>query len=102
MRFKQCHSDHTCFIHRQSQGRCIIISVYIDDIIITRDDASDIVQVKCGLRKAFDIKDLGPLRYFLVLRLLGLAMVSPSLSGSILLTSFKIRACLDVDLHLRL
>ncbi|GFS34988.1 hypothetical protein Acr_00g0037170 [Actinidia rufa] len=28
-------------------------------------DASGIVQVKCGLRKAFDIKDLGPLRYFL-------------------------------------
>ncbi|GFZ21891.1 hypothetical protein Acr_29g0010530 [Actinidia rufa] len=61
----QCHSDHTCFIRRQSQGRCIIISVYVDDIIITGDDASGIVQVKCGLRKAFDIKDLGPLRYFL-------------------------------------
>ncbi|GFS37954.1 hypothetical protein Acr_00g0054850 [Actinidia rufa] len=44
---------------------CIIISVYVDDIIITGDDASGIVQVKCGLRKAFDIKDLGPLRYFL-------------------------------------
>ncbi|GFZ20739.1 hypothetical protein Acr_28g0014440 [Actinidia rufa] len=28
-------------------------------------DASGIVQVKCGLQKAFDIKDLGPLRYFL-------------------------------------
>ncbi|GFY91383.1 hypothetical protein Acr_07g0015790 [Actinidia rufa] len=27
--------------------------------------ASGIVQVKCGLKKAFDIKDLGPLRYFL-------------------------------------
>ncbi|GFY86650.1 hypothetical protein Acr_05g0002890 [Actinidia rufa] len=39
--------------------------VYVDDIIITGDDASGIVQVKCGLRKAFDIKDLGPLRYFL-------------------------------------
>ncbi|GFS34572.1 hypothetical protein Acr_00g0034750 [Actinidia rufa] len=60
-----CHSDHTCFIRRQSQGRCIIISVYVDDIIITGDDASGIVQVKCGLRKAFDIKDLGLLRYFL-------------------------------------
>ncbi|GFZ20884.1 hypothetical protein Acr_29g0000460 [Actinidia rufa] len=65
MDFRQCHSDHTCFIRRQSQGRCIIISVYVDDIIITGDDASGIVQVKCGLRKAFDIKDLGPLRYFL-------------------------------------
>ncbi|GFZ07004.1 hypothetical protein Acr_18g0011740 [Actinidia rufa] len=65
MDFQQCHSDHTCFIRRQSQGRCIIISVYVDDIIITGDDASGIVQVKCGLKKAFDIKDLGPLRYFL-------------------------------------
>ncbi|GFZ05939.1 hypothetical protein Acr_18g0001090 [Actinidia rufa] len=65
MGFRKCHSDHTCFIRRQSQGRCIIISVYVDDIIITGDDASGIVQVKCGLRKAFDIKDLGPLRYFL-------------------------------------
>ncbi|PSS33155.1 Endonuclease, partial [Actinidia chinensis var. chinensis] len=65
MGFKQCHSDHTCFLRRQSQGRCIIISVYVDDIIITGDDALGIVQVKCGLRKVFDIKDLGPLRYFL-------------------------------------
>ncbi|GFY96881.1 dihydroxyacetone kinase [Actinidia rufa] len=44
MGFQQCHSDHTCFIRRQSQGRCIIISVYVDDIIITGDDASSIVQ----------------------------------------------------------
>ncbi|GFZ10854.1 hypothetical protein Acr_22g0002520 [Actinidia rufa] len=63
--FQQCHSNHTCFIRRQSQGRCIIISVYVDDIIITGDDASGIVQMKCGLKKAFDIKDLGPLHYFL-------------------------------------
>ncbi|GFZ21735.1 hypothetical protein Acr_29g0008970 [Actinidia rufa] len=65
MDFQQCHSDHTCFIRRQPQDWCIIISVYVDDIIITGDDASSIVEVKCGLRKAFDIKDLGPLRYFL-------------------------------------
>ncbi|GFS42742.1 hypothetical protein Acr_00g0081390 [Actinidia rufa] len=33
--------------------------------LVAKDDASGIVQVKCGLRKAFDIKDLGPLCYFL-------------------------------------
>ena len=65
MGFAQCHSDHTCFIRRQPQGRCVIISVYVDDIIITGDDASGIVQVKHGLKRSFDIKDLGSLRYFL-------------------------------------
>ncbi|GFS31444.1 hypothetical protein Acr_00g0017370 [Actinidia rufa] len=64
LRFR-CHSDNTFFIRRQSQGQSIIISIYVDDIIITEDDASGIVQVNCGLKKAFDIKDLGPLCYFL-------------------------------------
>ncbi|GFS34134.1 hypothetical protein Acr_00g0032440 [Actinidia rufa] len=41
------------------------VRFYVDDIIITGDDISGIVQMKRGLRKAFDIKDLSPLRYFL-------------------------------------
>ena len=39
----------------------------MDDIIITGDDTSGIVQVKNGLRRSFDIKNLGPLHYFLVI-----------------------------------
>ena len=65
MRFVQCHLNPTYFIHRQSQGRCIIISIYVDDIIITGDDALGIVQVKSGFRSAFDIKNLGHFCYFL-------------------------------------
>ncbi|GFY80783.1 hypothetical protein Acr_01g0005920 [Actinidia rufa] len=83
MDFQQCHSDHTCFIRRQSQGRCIIISVYIDDIIITGDDASGIVQVKCGPRKLLTLRIWVLFATYLVLRLLGLAMVSLSPSKSI-------------------
>ena len=64
MGFVQCNSDHTCFIHHEYHGRCIIISVYIDGIIIIGDDASRIVHLKHGLRRSFDIKNLGPLRYF--------------------------------------
>ena len=37
---------------------------YSLDVIIG-DDASGIIQVKCDLGMSFDIKDLGPLRYFL-------------------------------------
>ena len=53
------------FIRCQTQDRCIIISVYVDDIIIMGYDISGIIQVKSSLKKIFDIKDLGPLHYFL-------------------------------------
>ena len=82
--------------------RYIIISIFVDNIIITEDDASGIVQVKHGLRMSLDIKDLGPLRTFLVLRLLSLVKAYLYLSERILLTFFRIHVCLSVDLPLHL
>ena len=38
--------------------------VYVDDIIVTGDDASGIRALKSFLRTKFEIKDLGELRYF--------------------------------------
>jgi hypothetical protein len=46
MEFVLRHSDHTCFIHRRSDGRCIILLVYVDDIILTGDDTPGIAHVK--------------------------------------------------------
>ena len=65
MEFVRCHSDHTCFIRRHLDGRCIILLVYVDDIILIGDDAPGISQVKQDPGKVFDVKDLGSLRYFL-------------------------------------
>jgi hypothetical protein len=41
------------------------LAVYVDDIVITRDDEEEIKSLKGRLGKAFEVKDLGPLRYFL-------------------------------------
>jgi hypothetical protein len=65
MEFFRCYFDHTCFIRRRSDGRCIILLVYVDDIIVTRDDTPGIAHVKERLGKVFDVKDLGVLKYFL-------------------------------------
>jgi hypothetical protein len=46
MEFVLRHSNHTCFIHRRSDGRCIILLVYVDDIILTGDDTPGIAHVK--------------------------------------------------------
>jgi hypothetical protein len=65
MEFVRCHSDHTCFIRRRSDGRCIILLVYVDDIILTGDDTPGIAHVKQSLGKVFYVKDLSTLKYFL-------------------------------------
>ena len=65
MEFIRCHSNHTCFICRRLDGCCIILLVYVDDIILIGDDTQGIAHVKQNLGKIFDVKDLGPLKYFL-------------------------------------
>ena len=65
MEFVLRHFDHTCFIHRRSDGRCIILLVYVDDIILIGDDTPGIAHVKYSLGKVFDVKDLGALKYFI-------------------------------------
>ena len=39
--------------------------VYVDDLIITRNDLEEIRKIKSQLKENFDIKDLGKLKYFL-------------------------------------
>ncbi len=43
----------------------IIIVIYVDDLIITRDSDVNIFDLKKLLKQKFEIKDLGKLRYFL-------------------------------------
>uniref|UniRef100_A0ACD6APZ5 Uncharacterized protein n=2 Tax=Avena sativa TaxID=4498 RepID=A0ACD6APZ5_AVESA len=64
MGYKQCNGDHTVF-YRHSNSQITILAVYVDDIIITGDDAVEISRLKDNLRKEFEVKDLGQLKYFL-------------------------------------
>lgn len=42
----------------------IILIVYVDDVVVTGNDKEEIIQLKKGLAREFEIKDLGSLRYF--------------------------------------
>lgn len=41
------------------------IAIYVDDIIVTRNDYSELNKIKQHLDSVFSIKDLGKLHYFL-------------------------------------
>ena len=62
--YHQSNSNHTLFLkHRQSKVTTLI--VYVDDMIITRDDAEEILRLQEQLSTEFEMKNLGGLKYFL-------------------------------------
>ncbi|XP_073112311.1 uncharacterized protein [Elaeis guineensis] len=64
MGYKQSNADHTLFF-RHNKGKIAILIVYVDDIVVTGDDSEEIAHLKAQLAQAFEVKDLGYLRYFL-------------------------------------
>ena len=75
--YRQSNSDHTLFLkHRQSRVTTLI--VYVDDMIITGDDAEEISRLQEQFFVEFEMKHLGGLKYFLGIE------VARSKSGTLL------------------
>lgn len=53
------------FMKHNSGGKVAILIVYVDDIIPTGSDETKITRLKKCIAAEFEMKDLGPLRYFL-------------------------------------
>lgn len=62
--FSSSDHDPALFIHLSPRGRTLLL-LYVDDMLITGDDAEHISLVKKQLGEAFQMSDLGPLSYFL-------------------------------------
>ena len=48
-----------------STGKIVVLIVYVDDIVLTRDDQVEISQLKHRMGDEFEIKDIENLKYFL-------------------------------------
>ena len=62
----KCTFDHYVFYQQYDNG-IVLLFVYVD-VVITRNDASGISSLKTFLQGQFHTKDLGHLKYFLVLK----------------------------------
>ena len=50
---------------QSNDGRMTILIVYVDDIILTRDDTGKVERLKKVLATEFEVKVLGQMQYFL-------------------------------------
>ena len=57
-------ADSSLFV-KAREGRITIVLVYVDDLIITGDNETEIQQTKTNLSVRFQMKNLGELKYFL-------------------------------------
>lgn len=63
--YVQGQVDHAMFTRHSLEGKTTVLIVYVDDIILIGDDMVEIKNLKERLASEFEIKDLGPLKYFL-------------------------------------
>jgi len=62
--FQHSHNDYSLF-HKQTDTSIVLVAVYVDDIVVTGNDAAAITSLKTFLDDKFKIKDLGELNFFL-------------------------------------
>ncbi len=62
--FQTSNANFSLYVKKTNHGIVIII-IYVDDLIITRNSDANIFDLKKLLKQKFGMKDLGELRYFL-------------------------------------
>lgn len=62
--FKQSRADHSLFTFK-AENTFLASLIYADDVILVENDEEAMQHVKKYLGQEFSIKDLGPLKYFL-------------------------------------
>ena len=63
--YKQCNRDHKLFYQHFPIGGVIIQIVYVDDIIITRNNDLQATKLKEHLTSHFEVKKLEPVKYLM-------------------------------------
>jgi hypothetical protein len=62
--FRMSDADHSLYVRKSDEG-IVVITIYVDDMIVGGDNEKEVEHVKSLLKQKFDMKDLGELKFFL-------------------------------------
>ena len=67
--YSRCHSDHCVYFKRLDDGSYIILSLYVDDMLVAGSNMHEINVLKRKLANSFAMKDLGVAKQILGMRI---------------------------------
>ena len=67
--YKRTDANHCVYFRKFTDGNFIILLLYVDDMLIAGNDSKLIGKLKERLFKSFDMKDLGPAKQMLGMRI---------------------------------
>jgi hypothetical protein len=62
--FRMSNANHSLYVRKSDEG-IVVITIYVDDLIVGGDNEKEVEHVKRLLKQKFDMKDLGELKLFL-------------------------------------
>jgi hypothetical protein len=62
--FCMSNVDHSLYVCKSDEG-IVVITIYVDDLIVGGDNEKEVEHVKSLLKQKFDMKDLGEFKFFL-------------------------------------
>ncbi|KAG8502260.1 hypothetical protein CXB51_002212 [Gossypium anomalum] len=63
--FERSISEPTLYVKRQGSKTQLIVSLYVDDLLVTGGDQAMLIDFKCKMQQVFEMSDLGQMSYFL-------------------------------------
>ena len=74
--FTMIEQDHCVYLNRSKTG-FLILTLYVDDILMASNDKKLVSETKVWLSSQFDMKDMGEAAYVLVSRSFGIVLDGP-------------------------
>ena len=65
MGFKRSESEATLYLKEEDDGQQLIISLYVDDMLVTGSNSRLLAKFKLEMQNVFEMSDLGAMSYFL-------------------------------------
>ena len=73
--------DSCVYLKGTSEGSCIYLLIYVDDMLIMSKNMAEIEKLKKSLKSEFDMKDLGAAK-----QILGIDIIIDRMKGTLSLT----------------